>query len=178
LNKTLITFFTILFCITSSVGLTEQTSKNEKNKSLAKGILETLTKPKITKKNDTKIKENVKSDNKKKESNKNLEDNYKTIKKYSSIIQNHISKNWMPNYNSYRSKIKFFPMQISLNPDGSVVDVKYVGYKVINSNIDKIIINNIKSVIQKSSPLPIPIDKYNIFKNFILEFDVISPIPK
>ena len=51
-------------------------------------------------------------------------------------------------------------------------------YKVFNSNIDKSIINSIKIAIQKSSPLPIPINKYNLFKKFILEFDLSFPITK
>ena len=167
MNKTLITFFTVLFCLTSSVGLTEQTSKNEKNKSLAKDILNLLKNSEVIKKH-----------NKIKERNKNFEDNYKTIKKYSNIIKNHISKNWIISIGLTGSKIEIFPMQISLNPDGSVVDVMYVGNKVIISNKDKSIINSIKIAIQKSSPLPIPINKYNLFKKFILDFDLSFPIPK
>ena len=159
MKKILITFFTVLFCLTSSVGLTEQTSKNEKNKSLAEGILNTLKNSEVIKKH-----------NKIKESNKKLRDN---VRNYSIVIMNHISKKWIITNNFHLSKIKIFPMKVHLNSNGVVVDIEYVGENTwYVSNIEKSIIDSIKIAIQKSSPLPIPKDKRINVKKLNLDFNI------
>tara|TARA_B110000503_G_scaffold10106_1_gene13582 strand:+ start:101 stop:661 length:561 start_codon:yes stop_codon:yes gene_type:complete len=180
MNKTLITFFTVLFCLTSSVGWSEQMSQKDKT-SLAKGILNTLTKPNINKEEEnTKIKEDIKIDNKKiqKETQLPIKENLNNEKK---ILPNDIEKlaKHMKKCFNYEkifdvnNKIKFFSISIFLSPDGTVVNAKSANYPKFKPNSPEAeIVTKLIKFIYDCSPIPIPLEKYNLFKNFIFDFDI------
>ena len=176
----IITFFTVIFCLISSVGLTEQTSKKEKIK-LHEGILNTLTKPKINKEEkNTKIKKDIKSDNKilQKETQLPIKESLNNKKKILlndiEKIQKHMEECITKEKIFYlNNKIKFFSISIFLSADGTVVNAKSANYPKFKSNSPEAkIVTKLITSIYDCSPIPIPLEKYNSFKNFIFDFDL------
>ena len=151
--------------------------KNKQKENLAKGILKTLTKPKIQQEKNKKDRKN---------SNKQVLDKIKKIAgnsnrqvKETSInlsqtdinrIQNHVRKFFVVSYAASEININIM-LRISTNIDGTVKNVKIIDKTSYTKNkFYRAAADAARRAVLDSSPLPLPKGKEKLFKNIEFVF--------
>ena len=156
-----------------------QKIKNLQKENLAKGILNTLTKPKKkfenTKKvdkehNNTEILKKIK----KIAGNSNRQVQQTEIKlSVTDInkIQNHVTKYWNVSYAASEVKM-VITLKISTNVDGSIKSVKIYDKNLYQKDkFYRATADTARRAVLDSSPLPLPKGKEKKFENFLFDFD-------
>ena len=153
--------------------------KKKQNVQLAKGILKTLTKPQpIREKNK---KKNLKNKNKEVldklrqivgNSNKEvIETEVKLSQTEYDRIANYIQKCWNSPFSGIDIKV-MIPLLISANIDGTINNVKIVKNSLYLKDIKyRAVADSARRAVLDCSPLPIPKNKAEIFKNFTFGFN-------
>ncbi len=156
-----------------------QKIKNKQKENLAKGILNTLTRPK---------KEVVK--NKKNKKQHNNTEIFKKIKKIAgnskrqvqqteiklsvtdiNKIQNHVKKFWNVSYAASEVKM-VITLKISTSVDGSVKSVKIYDKNLYQKDkFYRATADTARRAVLDSSPLPLPKGKEKKFSDFLFDFD-------
>ncbi|MDC1022974.1 hypothetical protein OAR00_00300 [Alphaproteobacteria bacterium] len=89
-------------------------------------------------------------------------------------IKNHLGNCWEKELKDKKEidESTIISIKISTTPDGVVSKTKIMDEDTYNSNKDyKMIADSAKSAVLKCSPLPIPKNKSELFKDFIMDFD-------
>ncbi len=153
--------------------------KNIQKENLAKGILNTLTKPKKKVENSKKV---VKEHNnteilkkiKKIAGNSNRQVQQTEIKlSVTDInkIQNHVTKYWNVSYAASEVKM-VITLKISTNVDGSIKSVKIYDKNLYQKDkFYRATADTARRAVLDSSPLPLPKGKEKKFENFLFDFD-------
>ena len=152
--------------------------KNKQKENLAKGILKTLTKPKIQqekiKKEKTNSNQEVLNKIKTLVGNSNRQVQQKEIKLSQTElnkIQNHVQKFWKLSYGASEVKA-IITLKISTNTDGTVKSVSiydknlYQKDKFFRATADAA-----RRAVLDSSPLPLPKGKEKKFKDILMDFN-------
>ncbi len=152
--------------------------KNKQKEYLAKGILKTLTKPKIQQEKIKKEKRNSNQEvlNKIKtlvgNSNRQVQQTeIKLSQTELNKIQNHVQKFWKMSYGASEVKA-IITLKISTNTDGSVKNVSiydktlYQKDKFFRATADAA-----RRAVLDSSPLPLPKGKEKKFQNILMDFN-------
>ncbi len=153
--------------------------KNKQKESLAKGILNTLTKSQ--KKVENNKKENKKQNNteilkkiKKMAGNSNRQVQQTEIKlSITDInkIQNHVKKYWKLSYAASEVKM-IITLKISTNIDGIITSVSIYNKALYQKDkFYRATADTARRAVLDSSPLPLPKGKEKIFENFLFDFD-------
>ena len=153
--------------------------KNKQKENLAKGILNTLTKPKkkvekskkvVKELNNTEILKKIK----KIAGNSNRQVKQTEIKlSVTDInkIQNHVTKYWNVSYAASEVKM-VITLKISTNIDGSVKSVKIYDKNLYQKDkFYRATADTARRAVLDSSPLPLPKGKEKKFENFLFDFD-------
>ncbi len=153
--------------------------KNKQKENLAKGILNTLTKPikkienskKVEKEhNNTEILKKIK----KIAGNSNRQVQQTEIKlSVTDInkIQNHVTKYWNVSYAASEVKM-VITLKISTNVDGSIKSVKIYDKNLYQKDkFYRATADTARRAVLDSSPLPLPKGKEKKFENFLFDFD-------
>ena len=152
--------------------------KNKQKENLAKGILKTLTKPKVQQ-------ENIKKD--KRNSNKEVLNRIKTIAGNSrrqvqqteiklsqtdiNRIQMHVTKYFNLSYSATEVKI-IIPLKISANTDGTIKSARILDRSSYEKDkFYRAAADAARRAVLDSSPLPLPKGKEKKFQNFIFDFN-------
>ena len=153
--------------------------KNKQKENLAKGILNTLTKPKKKVENSKKV-----------EKEHNNTEILKKIKKIAgnsnrqvqqteirlsvtdiNKIQNHVTKYWNVSYAASEVKM-VITLKISTNVDGSIKSVKIYDKNLYQKDkFYRATADTARRAVLDSSPLPLPKGKEKKFENFLFDFD-------
>lgn len=153
--------------------------KNKQKENLAKGILNTLTKPKKKVENSKKVKkENNNTEMLKKikkiAGNSNRQVQQTEIKlSVTDInkIQNHVTKYWNVSYAASEVKM-VITLKISTNVDGSIKSVKIYDKNLYQKDkFYRATADTARRAVLDSSPLPLPKGKEKKFENFLFDFD-------
>ena len=153
--------------------------KNKQKENLAKGILNTLTKPKKKVENSKKVeKENNNTEILKKikkiAGNSNRQVQQTEIKlSVTDInkIQNHVTKYWNVSYAASEVKM-VITLKISTNVDGSIKSVKIYDKNLYQKDkFYRATADTARRAVLDSSPLPLPKGKEKKFENFLFDFD-------
>ncbi len=146
---------------------------SSKNRSISsKAILKNLAEANnISKKRDksnilNQIKQSLKSQNQ----NKVLEEKKATASELD-ILRYHVAQCWNVPYSANQME-KIIKLKIFTNPDGSVVNVKILdvtSYK--DDPIYRAAADSARRAVKDCSPLPLPKNKYDLFKVFTYNFD-------
>ena len=153
--------------------------KNKQKENLAKGILNTLTKPKkkvekskkvVKELNNTEILKKIK----KIAGNSNRQVQQTEIKlSVTDInkIQNHVTKYWNVSYAASEVKM-VITLKISTNVDGSIKSVKIYDKNLYQKDkFYRATADTARRAVLDSSPLPLPKGKEKKFENFLFDFD-------
>ena len=153
--------------------------KNKQKENLAKGILNTLKKPKKKVENSKKVeKEHNNTEILKKikkiagNSNRQVQQteiklNVTDINK----IQNHVTKYWNVSYAASEVKM-VITLKISTNVDGSIKSVKIYDKNLYQKDkFYRATADTARRAVLDSSPLPLPKGKEKKFENFLFDFD-------
>ena len=152
--------------------------KNKQKENLAKGILNTLTKPKKVENskkvekehNNTEILKKIK----KIAGNSNRQVQQTEIKlSVTDInkIQNHVTKYWNVSYAASEVKM-VITLKISTNVDGSIKSVKIYDKNLYQKDkFYRATADTARRAVLDSSPLPLPKGKERKFENFLFDFD-------
>ncbi len=152
--------------------------KNKQKEYLAKGILKTLTKPKIQQEKIKKQKRN---------SNKEVLNKIKTLVGNSNRqvqqteiklsqtelnkIQNHVQKFWKMSYGASEVKA-IITLKISTNTDGSVKSVSIYDKTLYHKDkFFRATADAARRAVLDSSPLPLPKGKEKKFQNILMDFN-------
>ena len=152
--------------------------KNKQKENLAKGILKTLTKPKV-------LQKKIKKD--KKKSNKDVLNTIKTIAGNSrrqvqqteiklsqtdiNRIQMHVTKYFNLSYSATEVKI-IIPLKISANTDGTIKGARILDRSSYEKDkFYRAAADAARRAVLDSSPLPLPKGKEKKFQNFIFDFN-------
>ena len=152
--------------------------KNKQKENLAKGILKTLTKPKVKQEKIKKDKRNI---------NKDVLNKIKTIAGNSrrqvqqteiklsqtdiNRIQMHVTKYFNLSYSATEVKI-IIPLKISANTDGTIKSARIVDRSSYKKNkFYRAAADAARRAVLDSSPLPLPKGKEKKFQNFIFDFN-------
>ena len=152
--------------------------KNKQKENLAKGILKTLTKPKVKQEKIKKDKRNI---------NKDVLNKIKTIAGNSrrqvqqteiklsqtdiNRIQMHVTKYFNLSYSATEVKI-IIPLKISANTDGTIKNARIVDRSSYEKNkFYRAAADAARRAVLDSSPLPLPKGKEKKFQNFIFDFN-------
>jgi hypothetical protein len=153
--------------------------KKKQNKILAKGILQTLTKPQpiINKDKINKSQNNNKNVlNKLKQivgntSKRSLETEAKLTQTEIDKLRNYISKCWETSIGASEVKI-IIPLKISANMDGSVNSVEIDDQsRYVKDTFYRATADSARRAVLDCSPLPLPKNKASQFKSFFFDFD-------
>ena len=153
--------------------------KNKQKENLAKGILNTLTKPKKKVENSKKVeKEHNNTEILKKirkiAGNSNRQVQQTEIKlSVTDInkIQNHVTKYWNVSYAASEVKM-VITLKISTNVDGSIKSVKIYDKNLYQKDkFYRATADTARRAVLDSSPLPLPKGKEKKFENFLFDFD-------
>ena len=153
--------------------------KNKQKENLARGILNTLTKPKKKVENSKKVeKENNNTEILKKikkiAGNSNRQVQQTEIKlSVTDInkIQNHVTKYWNVSYAASEVKM-VITLKISTNVDGSIKSVKIYDKNLYQKDkFYRATADTARRAVLDSSPLPLPKGKEKKFENFLFDFD-------
>ena len=153
--------------------------KNKQNENLAKGILNTLTKPKKKVGNSKKVEKEYNNTEilkkiKKIAGNSNRQVQQTEIKlSVTDInkIQNHVTKYWNVSYAASEVKM-VITLKISTNVDGSIKSVKIYDKNLYQKDkFYRATADTARRAVLDSSPLPLPKGKEKKFENFLFDFD-------
>jgi hypothetical protein len=148
----------------------------KQNEQLAKGILNTLTKPQPisekekNKKNIQKLKSKilqVVGNSNKRVAKTSVEISQTEIDK----LKNHIGKCWEMSIGAGEVKTRI-PLKISANADGTINSIEIVDNSLYTKDtFYRATADSARRAVLDCSPLPIPKNKSEAFRNFILDFD-------
>ena len=148
----------------------------KQNSQLAKGILNTLSKPKLisekekNKKNLQKLKSKilqVVGSSNKRVAKTSVEVSQTDIDR----LKNHIGKCWDTSIGAAEVKT-IIPLKISANTDGTINSIEIVDNTLYaKDTFYRATADSARRAVLDCSPLPIPENKSELFKNFILDFD-------
>ena len=113
------------------------------------------------------IKESLKSQNQ----NLNVTEEKKATATEIDILRNHVRQCWNAPYAANELN-KIINLKIFTNPDGSVVNVQIIDvvfYK--NDPVYRAAADSARRAVKDCSPLPLPKNKYELFKVFTFNFD-------
>ena len=153
--------------------------KNKQKENLAKGILNTLTKPKKKVENSKKVEKEHNNTEilkkiKKIAGNSNRQVQQTEIKlSVTDInkIQNHVTKYWNVSYAAIEVKM-VITLKISTNVDGSIKSVKIYDKNLYQKDkFYRATADTARRAVLDSSPLPLPKGKERKFENFLFDFD-------
>lgn len=153
--------------------------KNKQKENLAKGILNTLTKPKKKVENSKKVEKEHNNTEilkkiKKIAGNSNRQVQQTKIKlSVTDInkIQNHVTKYWNVSYAASEVKM-VITLKISTNVDGSIKSVKIYDKNLYQKDkFYRATADTARRAVLDSSPLPLPKGKEKKFENFLFDFD-------
>ncbi len=153
--------------------------KNKQKENLAKGILNTLTKPKEKVENSKKVKKKHNNTEilkkiKKIAGNSNRQVQQTEIKlSVTDInkIQNHVTKYWNVSYAASEVKM-IITLKISTNIDGGIKSVKIYDKNLYQKDkFYRATADTARRAVLDSSPLPLPKGKEKKFENFLFDFD-------
>ena len=153
--------------------------KNKQKENLAKGILNTLTKPKKKVENSKKVEKEhnnaeILKKIKKIAGNSNRQVQQTEIKlSVTDInkIQNHVTKYWNVSYAASEVKM-VITLKISTNVDGSIKSVKIYDKNLYQKDkFYRATADTARRAVLDSSPLPLPKGKEKKFENFLFDFD-------
>ena len=153
--------------------------KNKQKENLAKGILNTLTKPKKKDENSKKVEKEYNNTEilkkiKKIAGNSNRQVQQTEIKlSVTDInkIQNHVTKYWNVSYAASEVKM-VITLKISTNVDGSIKSVKIYDKNLYQKDkFYRATADTARRAVLDSSPLPLPKGKEKKFENFLFDFD-------
>ena len=153
--------------------------KNKQKENLAKGILNTLTKPKKKVENSKKVEKEHNNTEilkkiKKIAGNSNRQVQQTEIKlSITDInkIQNHVTKYWNVSYAASEVKM-VITLKISTNVDGSIKSVKIYDKNLYQKDkFYRATADTARRAVLDSSPLPLPKGKEKKFENFLFDFD-------
>ena len=153
--------------------------KNKQKENLAKGILNTLTKPKKKVENSKKVEKEHNNTEilkkiKKIAGNSNRQVQQTEIKlSVTDInkIQNHVTKYWNVSYAASEVKL-VITLKISTNVDGSIKSVKIYDKNLYQKDkFYRATADTARRAVLDSSPLPLPKGKEKKFENFLFDFD-------
>ena len=153
--------------------------KNKQKENLAKGILNTLTKPKKKVENSKKVEKEHNNTEilkkiKKIAGNSNRQIQQTEIKlSVTDInkIQNHVTKYWNVSYAASEVKM-VITLKISTNVDGSIKSVKIYDKNLYQKDkFYRATADTARRAVLDSSPLPLPKGKEKKFENFLFDFD-------
>ena len=153
--------------------------KNKQKENLAKGILNTLTKPKKKVENSKKVEKEYNNTEilkkiKKIAGNSNRQVQQTEIKlSVTDInkIQNHVTKYWNVSYAASEVKM-VITLKISTNVDGSIKSVKIYDKNLYQKDkFYRATADTARRAVLDSSPLPLPKGKEKKFENFLFDFD-------
>jgi outer membrane biosynthesis protein TonB len=153
--------------------------KNKQKENLAKGILNTLTKPKKKVENSKKVEKEHNNTEilkkiKKIAGNSNRQVQQTEIKlSVTDInkIQNHVTKYWNVSYAASEVKM-VITLKISTNVDGSIKSVKIYDKNLYQKDkFYRATADTARRAVLDSSPLPLPKGKERKFENFLFDFD-------
>ena len=153
--------------------------KNKQKENLAKGILNTLTKPKKKVENSKKVEKEHNNTEilkkiKKIAGNSNRQVQQTEIKlSVTDInkIQNHVTKYWNVSYAASEVKM-VITLKISTNVDGSINSVKIYDKNLYQKDkFFRATADTARRAVLDSSPLPLPKGKEKKFENFLFDFD-------
>jgi len=143
-------------------------SKNRSSSSQA--ILRNLAEAnEINKKKDivNQIKESLKNQNQ----NLNVTEEMKATATEIAILRNHVRQCWNAPYSANELN-KIINLKIFTNPDGSVVNVEILdGAFYKKDPIYRAAADSARRAVKDCSPLPLPKNKYDLFKIFTFNFD-------
>ena len=87
------------------------------------------------------------------------------------ILRNHVRQCWNAPYSANELN-KIINLQIFTNPDGSVVNVKILDVAFYKKDpIYRAAADSARRAVKDCSPLPLPKNKYDLFKSFNFNFD-------
>ncbi len=152
--------------------------KDKQKENLARGILKTLTKPKIQQEKNKKDRKNI---------NKNVLDKIKKIagNSYRQVqeteinlsqtdinrIQMHVTKYFNLSYSATEVKI-VIPLKISANTDGTIKSARILDKSSYEKDkFYRAAADAARRAVLDSSPLPLPKGKEKKFQNFIFDFN-------
>ena len=153
--------------------------KNKQKENLAKGILNTLTKPKKKVENSKKVEKEHNNTEilkkiKKIAGNSNRQVQQTEIKlSVTDInkIQNHVTKYWNVSYAASEVKM-VITLKISTNVDGSIKSVKIYDKNLYQKDkFYRATADTARRAVLDSSPLPLPKGKEKKFESFLFDFD-------
>ena len=153
--------------------------KNKQKENLAKGILNTLTKPKKKVENSKKVEKKHNNTEilkkiKKIAGNSNRQVQQTEIKlSVTDInkIQNHVTKYWNVSYAASEVKM-VITLKISTNVDGSIKSVKIYDKNLYQKDkFYRATADTARRAVLDSSPLPLPKGKEKKVENFLFDFD-------
>ena len=153
--------------------------KNKQKENFAKGILNTLTKPKKKVENSKKVEKEHNNTEilkkiKKIAGNSNRQVQLTEIKlSVTDInkIQNHVTKYWNVSYAASEVKM-VITLKISTNVDGSIKSVKIYDKNLYQKDkFYRATADTARRAVLDSSPLPLPKGKEKKFENFLFDFD-------
>ena len=153
--------------------------KNKQKENLAKGILNTLTKPKKKVENSKKVEKEHNNTEilkkiKKIAGNSNRQVQQTEIKlSVTDInkIQNHVTKYWNVSYAASEVKL-VITLKISTNVDGSIKSVNIYDKNLYQKDkFYRATADTARRAVLDSSPLPLPKGKEKKFENFLFDFD-------
>ena len=153
-----------------------KSNAQKQNSQLAKGILNTLSKPQPisevekNKKNIQKLKSKilqVVGNSNKRVAKTSVEFSQTDINR----LQNHIGKCWDMSIGAGEVKT-IIPLKISMNADGTIKSIEIVDNSLYTKDtFYRATADSARRAVLDCSPLPIPKNKSKLFRNFILDFD-------
>ena len=113
------------------------------------------------------IKESLKNQNE----NLNITEEKKATATEIDILRNHVRQCWNAPYAANELK-KIINLKILTNPDGSVVNVEIIDVVFYKKDpVYRAAADSARRAVKDCSPLPLPKDKYDLFKIFTFNFD-------
>ena len=113
------------------------------------------------------IKESLKNQNQ----NLNVTEEKKATASEIDILRNHVKQCWNAPY-SANELSKIINLKIFTNPDGSVVNVEFLDLAFYKKDpVYRAAADSARRAVKDCSPLPLPKNKYDLFKIFTFNFD-------
>ncbi len=144
--------------------------KRKNRSSSSQAILKNLAQANvINKKKDivNQIKESLKNQNQ----NLNVTEEKKATATEIDILRNHVRQCWNAPYAANELN-KIINLKIFTNPDGSVVNVQIVDVAFYKKDpVYRAAADSARRAVKDCSPLPLPKNKYDLFKIFTFNFD-------
>ena len=144
--------------------------KRKNRSSSSKAILRNLAEAnEMNKKKDiiNQIKESLKNQNQ----NINVTEEKKVTATEIDILRNHVRQCWNAPYSANELN-KIINLKISTNPDGTVVNVEILDVTFYKKDpIYRAAADSARRAVKDCSPLPLPKNKYDLFKVFTFNFD-------